>query len=901
MISISRIQTKNLLGPIALLSLLSAATGWTQNIRSDFYVANGIVDAAVVSGNTVYIGGYFTQVGPATGAGVPIDSSSGSPVTGFPKVVGKVSAVTPDGSGGWYIGGTFTAVGGLTRSNLAHILADNSVSAWNPTTDGAVDALAVNGSTVYIGGEFANIGGQPRSQIAAVDATTALATAWNPNADGTIYTLAVNGSTVYAGGSFTHIGGQARNYIAALDATSGLATTWNPNASGGAVHTLAIDATATTVYAGGDFTSIGGQSRNRIAALDSTSGQASMVWNPNASNTVFALALGNGVLYAGGSFTTIGGQQRNHIAEIDVATALPNLSWNPNTNGDVYSLAVSGTSLYVGGQFTNIGSTLVSAGQIRNYIAQLDATGAATGWNPNANNAVNALAVNGSTIYAGGSFTSLGGVQRNFVAALDATTGVVLPWDPSASSAVFALAADSSTVYAGGAFTTIGGQSRNHIAALDPASGSATIWDGNANDFVWALAVDGSTIYAGGWFTNIGGQPRNHIAALDATTALATPWDPNASGPNFLQVEVLALTVSGSTVYAGGTFTSIGGQSRSDLAALDGTTALATAWNPNAAGTVDALALSGSTLYVGGVFSSIGGQTRNDTAALDTTTGLATPFSADTNYRVSAMALSGSNVFAGGSFTTIGGQPRGRIAALDGNSGFVTNWNPDVDAPYPTLFSRPGSQVSALAVSSSLIFVGGNFSSVGNFPNSYFAAISLPVQLSAVGSRKVHGSAGTFDVDLPLTGSPGIECRSGGVSGDYTIIFRFANPLSTVGGASVTSGTGSVVSGNIDSSDAHNYIVNLTGVSNVQYVTVSLTNVTDSAGESSSAVSATMGVLIGDVNASRRVDAADVSLVRQQTLQPITNSNFREDINASGRIDAADVSIARQQTLTSLP
>jgi hypothetical protein len=62
-----------------------------------------------------------------------------------------------------------------------------------------------------------------------------------------------------------------------------------------------------------------------------------------------------------------------------------------------------------------------------------------------------------------------------------------------------------------------------------------------------------------------------------------------------------------------------------------------------------------------------------------------------------------------------------------------------------------------------------------------------------------------------------------------------------------------------------------------------------------------MGVLLGDVNASGRVDAADVSLVREQTLVPIDSSNFRADINASGRIDAADVSIARQQTLTSLP
>ncbi len=172
---------------------------------------------------------------------------------------------------------------------------------------------------------------------------------------------------------------------------------------------------------------------------------------------------------------------------------------------------------------------------------------------------------------------------------------------------------------------------------------------------------------------------------------------------------------------------------------------------------------------------------------------------------------------------------------------------------------------------------------------------------SRVVSRKTHGSAGTFDVDLPLSGDPGIECRSGGATGDHTLMFTFANPLTSVTGASVGSGTGSVATSSIDSIDPHNYIVNVTGVTNAQVIAISLAAVTDSAGGFNSAVSVSMGVLLGDVNASRRVDAADVSLVRQQTLQQITPSNFRADINASGRIDAADVSIARQQTLTSLP
>jgi len=154
---------------------------------------------------------------------------------------------------------------------------------------------------------------------------------------------------------------------------------------------------------------------------------------------------------------------------------------------------------------------------------------------------------------------------------------------------------------------------------------------------------------------------------------------------------------------------------------------------------------------------------------------------------------------------------------------------------------------------------------------------------------------------LPLTGNPGIECRSGGANGSYTLVFSFANPITNVAGVSVTSGTGSVASSNIDSNDAHNYIVNLIGVANAQVITVSLSNVADSAGDFSSAISASMGVLIGDVTGDGRVNSADVTAVKQQTHQPVTKSNFRDDVNADGAIDSRDVTIVRQHTGTSLP
>ncbi len=176
-----------------------------------------------------------------------------------------------------------------------------------------------------------------------------------------------------------------------------------------------------------------------------------------------------------------------------------------------------------------------------------------------------------------------------------------------------------------------------------------------------------------------------------------------------------------------------------------------------------------------------------------------------------------------------------------------------------------------------------------------------PVTLSSVVSRKPHASAGTFDINLPLTGNPAIECRSGGAHGDYTIIFSFTNNLTGVGGAHVTQGTGSVSSSFIDSSDAHNYVVNLTAVTNAQYITISLSNVTDSAGNSRNTVSASMGILLGDTSGDGVVNSADITQTKSQSGQFVTTSNFREDVTVNGSLNSADISLVKSKSGTALP
>ena len=164
---------------------------------------------------------------------------------------------------------------------------------------------------------------------------------------------------------------------------------------------------------------------------------------------------------------------------------------------------------------------------------------------------------------------------------------------------------------------------------------------------------------------------------MNVVTGLATSWDPNPSGGG---PTVATLSVNGPTVYVGGDFLSIGGKTRSYLAALDASSGLATDWSPGANSAVLAMAVSGSTVYVGGDFSDIGGEIRNYIAALDASTGLATSWNPDPNAIVYVIAVSGSTVYVGGYFVTIGGQTRNYLAALDVTSGLATAWNPNPNA-----------------------------------------------------------------------------------------------------------------------------------------------------------------------------------------------------------------------------
>jgi len=173
----------------------------------------------------------------------------------------------------------------------------------------------------------------------------------------------------------------------------------------------------------------------------------------------------------------------------------------------------------------------------------------------------------------------------------------------------------------------------------------------------------------------------------------------------------------------------------------------------------------------------------------------------------------------------------------------------------------------------------------GNGRIDILAAVDTQSVFSLVSaaSVKLQGSQ-SFSVPLPLTGDPGIECRTRG--NQHTLVFTFSKDVVS-GTAALTRGRGRVAGQSVFS--ANTMAVDLSKIVDGQKITVTLTDVTSSGGDVLDPVSVTMYVLAGDVDASKTVDNTDVTLVRAQLGQPVTASNFRDDVNVSGTITGADV------------
>ena len=688
-----------------VLSLFPALRGHAQERDTTLWDTDGYVGAIVRTGNTIYVGGRFSLVGPRSGPGVVVNRSDGQRTgkglpftTPYNQMQGVVYASVADGSGGWYAGGDFSVTqDGITRKYLVHILPDGRLdAAWNPNPNREVSRLALSGDTLYATGGFSVIGGEPRNYLAALGATTGKALAWNCSVSYTVHGITPARGRVYLHGEFSYVNGQPRNGIAAVDQRTGALLAWDPGVLG---SVMAIQAAGDSVILGGNFTKVGDQERRHLAAVDVNTGRATG-WHPDVNNPVWALAISNATLYAGGTFFRVNQTNRSALAAFHVATG-ELTPWNPVLEGEHVSLlhARDGT-LYVAGVFHRID------GQYRNFAASFDAAGQLTPWNPSTGNGVSTISPspNGG-VFIGGTFRNVNCVNRNGLAAFDAITGEATPWNPDpkplpmvSAPSVYALEVADNQVYVGGSFSAIGGQAVNNLAAVDAFTGRASpFWTPNPDGAVGTLKAHGDALYVAGPFRHIGGREARSFVALNRRSGKVTGWTPAVGG-------IRAIAVTDKAVYVGGDFYyTAGGKERRLVAALDPVTGQAFDWGPeipysNSGDVINTISISGNTIYAGGSFTlPHDGQQKENLIAIDIPSGQVTGWNAQAGFQVYALAATRDLVYVSSS-SYINGISGKMFAALDATTGLVNDAGPAIAATNTTLTLWNG-----------VLYVGGEF------------------------------------------------------------------------------------------------------------------------------------------------------------------------------------------------
>ncbi|MCA1844222.1 MAG: hypothetical protein LC792_13760, partial [Actinobacteria bacterium] len=285
-------------------------------------------------------------------------------------------------------------------------------------------------------------------------------------------------------------------------------------------------------YIGGDFSRVGTKSRHNGARVipGATPGTWDVGgWNPETDKPIRSIALSpnSNVAYIGGDFAMVQGVARAGIAAVNSFSGDPILTFDPG----------AGTGIMVG---TGAAATL-NVGPVMSVVVSAD----------------------GTRLFAGGFFTSMAGVARSGLAALNAATGALdAAFNPSPSAGgveTMALTA-SGRLLLGGGFTKIGAVDRSRLAAVNAGTGALdAAWAPAADGTVHAmrLSADGSNVYVAGAFANIGTSGRSRLALLAAagSGALDATWKPAADA----DVSALALSADGARLLAAGAFTKLGG------------------------------------------------------------------------------------------------------------------------------------------------------------------------------------------------------------------------------------------------------------------------------------------------------------------------------------------------------
>ncbi len=688
--------------------------------------ANGTVTAlARQSDGKVLVGGSFSAMNTVSRGNIArlnsdgsLDTAFGNGLAGANNTVNAI-AVQPDGK--VLVAGAFTTVNGTSRGRVARLNSDGSLDTGFGNglagVNGTASALTVQpDGKVLVAGAFTTVNGTSRGRIARLNSDGSLDTAFGnglTGVNGTASAIALQADgRVLVGGAFTTVNGSSRTRIARLNTDGTLDTTFGNGLAGASSPVLSIAVQPDgKIVIGGSFVSVNGAARARVArlnslgALDSSFGSGSA----GADNSVNALALeSDGTVLVGGAFSSIDSLARRFLARLNSSGIVSPGFGNGTSGANGIIYAVTGQA---DGKILTAGSFSTMNGVIQGNVARLNADGT---------------------------------LDTGFGNGLSGTDGIVYG---------AAVQPDGKIVIVG-AFTTVNGTSKTRIARLNE---DGTLDTGFANGLAGAdnvvnavtVQADGRIVVAGA-FASVHGTPRSSVARLNSDGSLDTTF-----GDSLLEadspVNAVAVQADGK-ILIGGIFSTVNGSSRGNIARLNSDGSLDTTFGnglAGASGTVTALAVQpDGKVLLAGTFSTVNGSSRGNIARLNSNGSLDTTFGnglAGASSTVTTLAVQpDGKVVLGGLFTTVNGTARGRIARLNSNG--------SLDTTFGNGLAGSNNGVYAVVVQSDgKILLGGATTLLNGAPVNRIARLATTLPAASTVTVTVTAYGRSFSLPVELT------------------------------------------------------------------------------------------------------------------------------------------------------
>jgi uncharacterized delta-60 repeat protein len=528
------------------------------------------------------------------------------------------------------------------------------------------------------------------------------------------------------------------------------------------------------ILIGGDFTTVAGGVRRRIARLN-PDGTMDASFDPGAGANGYVRCIvvqPDGKVLIGGWFTAVNGVTRNRIARLN-ANGSVDASFNPGGSSGaddmIFSIAVQPDGkILVGGYFTCVG------GLSRPYLARLNPDGSVdSSFNPGANNYVYSIVLQpDGKILVGGAFSTLGSGNLSRIGRLTPDGSVDPSFNPGSGVGYFSVYAmalqPDGRVVIGGGFSTVNGATHQNIARLNPNGSVDPSFNASANASdvdSMALQADGKIVMAGQFFA-VNGSNRTGLARLNIDGTLDTAFVTQLGDAGAF-ASTVAIDSAGK-IFISGQFASVNHVSRNGFAKLNADGTVDPSLNPSTGinGSVYSIGLQpDGRMIVGGYFGGVKDSRHDGIARLQKDGSLDPGFNAGPMFNTAYYGISNSVVYSvvlqpdgkvivGGGFTNINGIARNNIARLNADGSMDMTFNPGAGADYSVyrVILQPDGKV----------LIVGAFTTVNRVPRRLFA------RLNANGSLD-----GSFNPDI----GDGLPCVGLQPDGRMVVAgYRYFNP-----------------------------------------------------------------------------------------------------------------------------